>query len=49
MTTDKNSGITSDANLWATQIAKNPKYLLELSLRVITVSLGMMKIVHHVV
>ena len=45
VTTDKDSGITNDANLWATETMHNPKYPLELFLRVITVSLETMKIV----
>ena len=45
VTTDKDSGIVNDANLWATETMKNPKYPLELFLRVITVSLETMKIV----
>jgi predicted helicase len=43
---DKDSGITNDANLWATETMSNPKYPLELFLRVITVSLETMKIVN---
>ncbi len=43
--TDKDSGITNDANLWATETMGNAKYPLELFLRVITVSLETMKIV----
>lgn len=42
---DKDSGIEKDANLWATETMGNPKYPLELLLRVITVSLETMKIV----
>lgn len=42
---DKDSGIRNDANLWATETMSNPKYPLELLLRVITVSLETMKIV----
>jgi predicted helicase len=42
---DKDSGITNDANLWATETMNNPKYPLELFLRVIAVSLETMKIV----
>lgn len=45
VTTDKDSGITNDANLWATETMNNPKYPLELFLRVLTVSLETMKIV----
>jgi predicted helicase len=37
VTTDKDSGITNDANLWATETMGNPKYPLELFLRVATV------------
>ncbi len=46
VTTDKDSGITNDANLWATETMNNPRYPLELFLRVITVSLETMKIVN---
>ena len=46
VTTDKDSGITNDANLWATETMGNPKYPLELFLRVVTVSLETMKIVN---
>ena len=42
---DKDSGIVNDANDWANETMKNPKYPLELFLRVITVSLETMKIV----
>lgn len=42
---DKDSGIVNDANDWAVETMKNPKYPLELFLRVITVSLETMKIV----
>ncbi len=42
---DPDSGILNDANLWATETMNNPKYPLELFLRVITVSLETMKIV----
>jgi predicted helicase len=38
VTTDKDSGITNDANLWATETMGNEKYPLELFLRVVTVS-----------
>ena len=44
--TDKDSGIVNDANDWATETMGNPKYPLELFLRVITVSLETMKIVN---
>ena len=43
---DKDSGITNDANRWATETMGNTKYPLELFLRVITVSLETMKIVN---
>jgi predicted helicase len=43
--TDKDSGIVNDANDWAIETMNNPKYPLELFLRVITVSLETMKIV----
>ena len=42
---DKDSNIKSNANDWATETIGNPKYPLELLLRVITVSLETMKIV----
>ena len=45
VTTDKASGITNDANLWATETMQNPKYPLELLLRVVTVSLETNRIV----
>ena len=45
VTTDKDSGITNDANLWATETMNNPKYPLELFLRVITVSMETIRIV----
>lgn len=41
------SGIVNDANLWATETMGNPKYPLELFLRVITVSLETMKLVNQ--
>jgi predicted helicase len=44
--TDKDSGIVSDANRWAVETKSNPRYPFELFLRVITVSLETMKIVH---
>jgi predicted helicase len=44
--TDKDSGIVNDANDWAIETMHNPRYPLELFLRVITVSLETMKIVH---
>ena len=42
---DKASGIVSDANDWAIETMNNPKYPLDLFLRVVTVSLETMKIV----
>lgn len=42
---DKDSGIVNDANDWAIETMKNPRYPLELLLRVVTVSLATMKIV----
>jgi predicted helicase len=47
VTTDKDSGITNDANLWATETMGNAKYPLELFLRVVTVSLETMKVVER--
>jgi predicted helicase len=44
--TDKASGIVNDANDWAIETMKNPRYPLELLLRVVTVSLETMKIVN---
>jgi predicted helicase len=46
VTTDKDSGITNDAKLWATETMNNPKYPLELFLRVVTVGLETMKVVN---
>ena len=46
VTTDKKSGITNDANDWAADTMHNPRYPLELLLRIITVSLETQKIVH---
>lgn len=43
--TDKDSGIVNDANDWATETVGDPRYPLDLLLRVITVSLETMKIV----
>ena len=43
--TDKASHITNDANDYATETMNNPRYPLELLLRVITVSLETMRIV----
>lgn len=45
--TDKASGIVNDANDWAKETMNNPRYPLELLLRVITVSLETMKIVNN--
>ena len=45
VTTHKDSGITNDANDWATETMGNARYPLELLLRVITVSIETMKIV----
>jgi len=44
--TDKASGIVSDANDWAVETMGNPRYPLELFMRVVTVSLETMKIVN---
>lgn len=46
VSTHKDSGITNDANDWACETMNNPKYPLELFLRVVTVSLETMKIVN---
>jgi hypothetical protein len=43
--TDKDSGIVNDANDWAIETMKNPKYPLELFLRIITVSIETMNII----
>ncbi|WP_434299662.1 DEAD/DEAH box helicase [Corallococcus exiguus] len=45
VTTDKVSGIVKDANAWANETVRDPRYPLSLLLRVITVSLETMKIV----
>jgi predicted helicase len=45
VTTHKESGITNDANDWAIETMGNPRYPLELFLRVITVSLKTQEIV----
>jgi len=45
--TDKKSGITNDANDWAIETMKNPRYPLELLLRVINVSLKTQSIVRE--
>ena len=47
--TDKDSGIVNDANDFATETMNNPKYPLELLLRVATVSVETMKIVDGLV
>jgi predicted helicase len=44
--TEKNSGIINDANDWAIETMANPKYPLELFMRVVTVSLETVKIVN---
>ncbi|WP_022662570.1 DEAD/DEAH box helicase [Paucidesulfovibrio longus] len=44
--TDKASGIVNDANDWAIETMHNPRYPLELFMRVVTVSLETMKIVN---
>jgi predicted helicase len=44
---DKDSGIINDANDWAIETMNNPRYPLELFMRVITVSLETMKIVNN--
>jgi predicted helicase len=43
--TDKDSGIVNDANDWAVETMHNPRYPLELFMRVVTVSMETMKIV----
>lgn len=45
VSTHKDSGIVNDANAWGLETANNPRYPLELLLRVITVSLETMRIV----
>lgn len=45
VSTHKDSGIVNDANDWALETLKNPRYPLELFQRVITVSLETMKII----
>lgn len=45
VSTDKKSGIGNDANDWARETMNNPRYPLELLLRLITVSLETRKIV----
>jgi predicted helicase len=46
VTTDKASGIVKDANAWANETVREPRYPLSLLLRVITVSLETKKIVN---
>lgn len=46
VSTHKDSGIVNNANAWGLETANNPRYPLELLLRVITVSLETMKIVN---
>ncbi|MFA5959565.1 MAG: type ISP restriction/modification enzyme [Tatlockia sp.] len=45
--TDKASGIINDANSWAIETMDNPRYPLELFLRVITVSLETIQIIKN--
>ncbi|MDR1164281.1 MAG: DEAD/DEAH box helicase family protein [Deltaproteobacteria bacterium] len=45
--TDKASGIVNDANIWASETMRNPRYPLELIQRVITVSLETLRIVNN--
>lgn len=47
VTTDKKSGIVNDANDWAIETMGNPRYPLELFLRMITVSLRTQEIVRN--
>jgi predicted helicase len=42
---DKATGIVNDANDWAAETMDNPRYPLELFLRMVTVSIESMKIV----
>lgn len=42
--TDKNSGIVNDANQWSTEVA-DPRYIIDLVGRVVTVSVETMKII----
>lgn len=44
--TDKDSGIVNGANDWAVETMGDPRYPLELFMRVVTVSLATMKIVN---
>jgi predicted helicase len=43
--TDKDSGIVNDANDWAVETMKNPRYPLELVQRMVTVSLETAEVV----
>lgn len=45
VSTDKDSGITNDANDWANETMQNAKYPLELLQRIITVSIKTMQII----
>ena len=45
--TDKASGIVNDANDWAIETMNNPRYPLELLLRIITVSLETNKLINN--
>jgi predicted helicase len=45
VSSNKDSGIVNDANDWAVETMDNPRYPLELFLRVVTVSLETIKIV----
>ena len=40
------NAVTNDINLWATETMQNPKYPLELFLRVVTAGLETMKVVN---
>jgi predicted helicase len=46
VTTDKDGGIINDAKLWSTKTMQNAKCMLDIFLRVITVSLETMKLVN---
>lgn len=46
VSTDKDSGIVNDANLYATETMNDPKYPLELVLRVATVSIETNQIIN---
>jgi len=45
--TDKASGIVNDANDWAIETMRNPRYPLELFCRIVRVSLETLKIVNN--